>query len=62
MIADLPPSYYLKRICKSTQLPDFAYSCYSPSFTSFLASLRNLYEPASYTEVVFLSQLAIGNG
>ena len=40
-------SLYLKRICKSTQLLDFAYSCYSLSFTSFLASFHNLCEPTT---------------
>ena len=52
VIADPLPSRYPKRICKSTKLQNFAYSCYSLSFTSFLASLHNLCEPTSYTEVV----------
>ncbi|KAL6320326.1 hypothetical protein AAG906_007023 [Vitis piasezkii] len=33
-------------------LQNFAYSCYSLSFTSFLASLHNLCEPTSYTEIL----------
>lgn len=33
----VPPPTHLVRIRKSTQLPDFAYSCYSSSFISFLA-------------------------
>ena len=43
---------YPKRIRNSTQLPNFAYSCYSPSFTSFLTYFHNFCEPISYTEVV----------
>ena len=52
MIADPPLSRYPKHICNSTKFPDFAYSCYSPSFTLFLASLHNLCKPISYTKVV----------
>jgi hypothetical protein len=40
-------------IRKSTKLPDFAYSCYSSSFASFLASIHCLFEPFSYKEVIF---------
>jgi len=43
-----PPLRQSIRICKSTKLPDFAYSCYSSSFTSFLASIHCLSEPSSY--------------
>lgn len=37
-----PPLRQSIRIRKSTKLPDFAYSCYSSSFTSFLASIHCL--------------------
>ena len=47
VIAKPLSSLYLKRICKNTQLLDFAYSCYSLSFTSFLASFHNLCEPTT---------------
>ncbi|KAH7571721.1 hypothetical protein JRO89_XS04G0125500 [Xanthoceras sorbifolium] len=47
-----PSPRYPQRIRKSTQLPDFAYSCYSNSFSSFLASIHSLSEPLSYKEVV----------
>ena len=40
------------RIHKSTKLPDFFYSYYSSSFTSFLASIHCLFEPSSYKEVI----------
>jgi hypothetical protein len=50
-IVDLPPRQSI-RIHKSTKLPDFAYSCYSSSFTSFLASIHCLFEPSSYKEVI----------
>jgi len=40
------------RIRKSTKLLDFAYSCYSSSFTSFLASIHCLSEPSSYKETI----------
>ncbi|KAJ0532625.1 putative RNA-directed DNA polymerase [Helianthus annuus] len=40
------------RECKSTKLPDFAYSTYSPSFASFIANIHHLSEPESYREVV----------
>jgi len=39
-------------ICKSTKLLDFAYSCYSSSFTSFLAFIHCLSEPSSYKEAI----------
>ena len=54
-----PPLHQSIRICKSTKLLDFAYSCYSSSFTSFLTSLYCLYEPSSYKETIpnpFLQQ------
>ncbi|KAJ0433139.1 putative RNA-directed DNA polymerase [Helianthus annuus] len=40
------------RECKSTKLPDFAYSTYSASFASFIANIHHLSEPASYREAV----------
>ena len=39
-------------ICKSTKLPYFAYSCYSSSFTFFLAYIHCLSEPSSYKKVI----------
>ena len=36
---------YPTRNRKSTQQPDFIYSCYSSSFVSFLASVHRLSEP-----------------
>jgi hypothetical protein len=47
-----PPPRQSIRILKSTKLPDFAYSCYSSSFTSFLASIHCLFEPSSYKEAI----------
>ena len=47
-----PLPRYPKRIRKSTNLPDFSYSCYSSSFASFLATIHNLSEPLSYKEAV----------
>jgi hypothetical protein len=47
-----PPSRQSIRIPKSTKLPDFAYSCYSSSFTSFLASIHCLFEPFSYKKAI----------
>jgi hypothetical protein len=47
-----PPPHQSIRIGKSTKLPDFAYSCYSSSFTSFLASIHCLFEPFSYKEAI----------
>jgi hypothetical protein len=47
-----PPPGQSSRIRKSTKLPDFAYSCYSSSFTSFLASIHCLFEPFSYKETI----------
>jgi hypothetical protein len=41
-IVDPPPRQSI-RIRKSTKLPDFVYSCYSSSFTSFLASIHCLF-------------------
>jgi hypothetical protein len=51
-IVDPPPRQSI-HIRKSTKLPDFAYSCYSSSFTSFLASIHCLFEPSSYKEAIF---------
>jgi hypothetical protein len=39
-------------ICKSTKLPNFAYFCYSSSFTSFLAFIHCLSEPSFYKETI----------
>jgi len=50
-IVDPPPCQSI-RIRKSTKLPDFAYSCYSSSFTSFLAFIHCLFEPSSYKEAI----------
>jgi len=50
-IVDPPPRQSI-RIGKSTKLPDFVYSCYSSSFTSFLASIHCLFEPSSYKEII----------
>jgi len=47
-----PPSRQSIHIHKSIKLPDFAYSCYSLSFTSFLASIHCLFEPSSYKEAI----------
>jgi len=47
-----PPLRRSIRIRKSTKLPDFAYSCYSTSFTSFLASIHCFSKPSSYKEAI----------
>ena len=47
-----PPLRQSIHICKSTKLPDFAYSCYSSSFTYFLASIHYLSKPSSYKEAI----------
>jgi hypothetical protein len=47
-----PPLRQSICICKSTKLQDFAYSCYSSSFTFFLASVHCLSEPSSYKEAI----------
>ena len=39
-------------VCNSTKSSDFAYSCYSSSFTSFLASIHCFSEPSSYKEAI----------
>ena len=39
-------------ICKSTKLSNFAYFCYSSSFTSFFASIHCLFKPSSYKETI----------
>ena len=51
-IQDLPPPRYPTRTRKSTQLPDFAYSCYSKDFACFLTSIDSFSEPVSYSEAV----------
>ena len=48
-IVDSPPRQSI-RIRKSTKLPDFVYSCYSSSFTSFLASVHCFVDSSSYKE------------
>jgi hypothetical protein len=50
-IVDPPPRQSI-RIRKSTKLLDFAYSCSSSSFTSFLAFIHCLFEPSSYKEAI----------
>ena len=47
-----PPLRRSTHICKSTKSPDFAYSCYSSSYTSFLAYIRCLSKPSSYKETI----------
>ena len=47
-----PPLYHTTHISKYTKSPDFSYSCYSSSFTSFLASIYCLFEPSSYKEAI----------
>jgi len=47
-----PPLHQCICIRKSTKLPDFAYSCYSLSFTSFLTFIHCLSEPSSYKEAI----------
>ena len=49
---NVDPPRQSQRPRKSTRLPEFAYSTYSPSFTSFLASIHSLSEPSSYKEAV----------
>lgn len=49
---DNPPLHQSTRVRKSTQLPDFAYSCYSSSFASFVTFVHRLSEPLSYSEAV----------
>ncbi|KAK4366882.1 hypothetical protein RND71_014762 [Anisodus tanguticus] len=50
VVADPDPPRYPKRTLRSTQVSDFDYSCYAPSFTSFLVSINSLCEPTSYSE------------
>ncbi|KAG8365262.1 hypothetical protein BUALT_Bualt18G0085900 [Buddleja alternifolia] len=42
VIADPVPPRYPKRIPRSTQVSDYDYSCYSPSFASFLVSINSI--------------------
>ncbi|GJV72017.1 retrovirus-related pol polyprotein from transposon TNT 1-94 [Tanacetum coccineum] len=52
-VVDGPPSIGRpKRNRKSTKRDDFVYSCYSNSFSSFIASVHRLHEPESYREAV----------
>ena len=46
------PLHSFQRLHKSTSLPYFIHSSYSNSFTSFLASIHNHFEPLSYKEVI----------
>ena len=50
-IAD-PPLRRSTCVCKSTKSLGFAYSCYSSSFTSFLASIHCFSKPSSYKEAI----------
>jgi len=47
-----PPLHQSILIHKFIKLPDFAYSCYSSSFTFALASIYCLFEPFSYKEAI----------
>jgi hypothetical protein len=47
-----PPLRESIHICTSTKLQDFSYSCYSSSFTLFLASIHYLSELYSYKEAI----------
>ena len=47
-----PPLCRSTRVCKSKKSSDFAYSCYSSSFTSFLASMHCFSEHSSYKEAI----------
>ena len=47
-----PPLRQSTRVCKSTKSPDFSYSCYSSSFTSFLTSIHCFSKPSSYKEAI----------
>jgi len=47
-----PPLRQSIHIRKSTKLLDFTYSCYSSSFTFFLASIHCLFEPFFYKEII----------
>ena len=51
-IVDPPPLRRSTRVCKSTKLHDFAYSCYSSPFTSFLASNHCYSKPSYYKEAI----------
>lgn len=50
IITDPNLSRYPTRTRRSTQVSDFDYSCYTPSFASFLVSNNFLREPTSYSE------------
>lgn len=54
---DIATSRYPSRVHKPPNRfgyssDDFGYSCYSPSFSSFLTSIHNLSESTSYKEVI----------
>jgi len=48
-----PPLHQSICIHKSTKVLDFAYSCYSSSFISFLAYVHCLFKPSCYKEAIF---------
>lgn len=52
MIVDPLPPRYPSRDRKFTQLPDFVYSTYYASFSSFLTSILSFSEPSSYKEAI----------
>ena len=47
-----PPLRRSTCVCKSIKSPNFAYSCYSSSFTSFLASIYCFSKPSYYKETI----------
>ncbi|KAI5401815.1 hypothetical protein KIW84_066328 [Lathyrus oleraceus] len=51
-IVDPLPPRYPSSDRKSTQFPNFVYSTYSASLSSFLTSIHSLSEPSSYKEVI----------
>ena len=51
-IVDPLPLHTYQYLHKSIWLPDFVYSSYSDSFTSFLPSIDNLSEPLSYRQTI----------
>jgi len=50
-----PPQRQSIRIYKFTKLPDFAYSCYSSSFTSILVFIHCLFESSPYKKKAILN-------
>lgn len=51
-IIKTPPPSRPYRNKKSTKLPEFVYSSYSPGFASFIANVHRLFEPTSYKEAI----------